>query len=296
MSLLYNDRPARGKAGRDRETEGSTIREENSPTRYIDEAGPFDVIGDVHGCLDELAELLDRLGYAAGTEATGSDGREEPMRRHPEGRRAVFLGDITDRGPDSVGCIRLVAAMVRDGAALYVPGNHCRKLYRYLQGRDVVMQHGIETTAAELAALSEEERAEVTARFVGLYEGAPVHLVLDRGRLVVAHAGIREEMIGHVSKRIESFCLFGDTTGERTEEGFPVRRDWAREYEGEGLVVYGHTPVEEPVIRYNTVNIDQGCVFGGRLTALRYPEGQFVQAEARAVYAPRRGFSDSPAQ
>lgn len=206
------------------------------------------------------------------------------MRSHPDGRQALFLGDITDRGPDSVGCIELVTAMVAEGAALYVPGNHCRKLYRYLEGRNVIMRHGSETTEAELARLSEEKRADISARFRALYDGSSFHLVLDRGRLVAAHAGIRQQLIGETSKRAMSFCLFGDTTGERTPEGLPVRRDWAREYEGDAFIVYGHTPVREALFRYNTINIDQGCVFGGRLTALRYPEFELVHVAARREY------------
>lgn len=244
--------------------------------REIDNEGPFDIIGDVHGCFPELMRLLDTLGY------TAADGSV----RHPDGRQAVFLGDITDRGPDSVSAMMLVEAMVRHGAALYVPGNHCRKLYRYLNGRKVVLQHGIETTAAQLNALSSRKRAAVSQKFRALYEGASVHLVLDGGRLVVAHAGIRENMIGHTSKRIESFCLFGDTTGERTADGLPVRRDWARRHEGKALIVYGHTPMHDALFRYNTINIDQGCVFGGRLTALRYPERELVHVEPAAEYDP----------
>lgn len=213
--------------------------------------------------------------------------RDEPASArlvHPDGRQAVFLGDITDRGPDSISSILLVHAMVRHGTALYVPGNHCRKLYRYLTGHNVVLQHGIETTVAQLNALSPEERSTVGEKFRALFEGASVHLVLDEGKLVVAHAGIKERMIGQTSKRIESFCLFGDTTGERTEDGLPVRRDWARRYDGEALIVYGHTPVRTAIFRYNTVNIDQGCVFGGQLTALRYPERELVHVDATKEY------------
>lgn len=254
--------------------EGWNIYEEVDPTREIDRTGPFDIIGDVHGCYPELTELLERLGYRP------VNGRMT----HPEGRLAVFLGDITDRGPDSVACMSLVVAMVRHGEALYVPGNHCRKLYRYMSGRNVVLQHGIETTAAELRALSDEDKEQATDGFRQLYEDASYHLLLDGGRLVVAHAGIRHDMIGRTSKRIMSFCLFGDTTGERTADGLPVRRDWAQDYDGDALIVYGHTPIREAIFRYNTINIDQGCVFGGALTALRYPERKLVHVQAREEY------------
>jgi len=228
--------------------------------------------------------LLHRLGYV----------RHGGGMTHPHGRRAVFIGDLTDRGPYSVSTILLVDAMVRSGDALYVPGNHCRKLYRYLSGADVMVRHGLETTVRELDALSRRERQAVSRAFRRLYDDAPPYMILDDGRLVVVHAGIKEDMIGRTSKGIERFCLYGEATGERTPEGFPVRRDWARDYRGDALVVYGHTPVRDAVFRFNTVNIDQGCVFGGKLTALRYPEREIVQAPARAAYEARAAFRDLP--
>lgn len=182
--------------------------------------------------------------------------------------------------------------MVRHGAALYVPGNHCRKLYRHLSGANVVLEHGIERTVRELDALPVRQRQAVSRTFRRLYEHAPPYMILDEGRLVVAHAGIREDMIGQLSKRIESFCLYGEPTGQRTPEGFPIRRDWAKEYRGQALIVYGHTPVREAILRYNTINIDQGCVFGGKLTAFRYPEREVVQVKARTAYDPRVVFRD----
>jgi len=248
------------------------------------ETGPFDIIGDVHGCFLELVTLLERLGYR-----WRGDGMA-----HPAGRQAVFLGDLTDRGPYNVSTLLLVTAMVRAGTALYVPGNHCRKLYRWFVGHRVQLQHGLQRTVRELEALPAAERRAVALQFCRLFEEAPPYMILDEGRLVVAHAGIKEDMIGRMSRRITSFCLYGDTTGQRTPEGFPVRRDWARHYRGPALVVYGHTPVAEAVLRWNTINIDQGCVFGGRLTAFRYPEGEVVQVPALAAYDPRPAIGPGP--
>ena len=248
------------------------------------ETGPFDIIGDLHGCFLELVELLERLGYR----------RQGDVLAHPAGRQAVFLGDLTDRGPYSVSTILLVEGMVRAGQALYVPGNHCRKLYRWLTGHQVLLRHGLERTVRELEALPAALRRAVGERFCRLYEAAPPYMILDGGRLVVAHAGIKEDMIGRMSRRIRNFCLYGDATGEVTDDGLPVRRDWARHYRGDALVVYGHTPVAEPVLRYNTINIDQGCVFGGRLTAFRYPEGDVVQVAAHTVYDPRPSIRPVP--
>ncbi|MCL6635386.1 MAG: AAA family ATPase, partial [Peptococcaceae bacterium] len=236
--------------------------------------GPFDIIGDIHGCYGELVALLTRLGYR----------RQFNYYTHPAGRKAVFLGDLTDRGPRSLDCFWLVKAMVDSGNALYVPGNHCRKLSRYLEGRNVQVGHGLEKTVAEINALAENEREYFREEFLQLYRQAPPYLILDRGRLVVSHGGIREDMIGRVTERVRNFCLFGDATGETTEEGLPVRRDWARQYRGEALVVYGHTPVPEAEFVNNTIDIDQGCVMGGKLTALRYPEREVVQVPALAAY------------
>ena len=244
---------------------------------YSDAPPPYDVVGDVHGCYDELTELLGRLGWA----------REGDTYAHPEGRTLVSLGDLADRGPDMPGCFRLWTRLVAEGKALFVPGNHDNKLLRYLRGRKVQVTHGLQQSAEQLGELPEAEREALKAGIVRLISEAPPYLILDRGRLVVAHAGIKAAMIGKVSRHIRDFTLYGDVTGERAPEGFPVRRDWAAGYRGNALVAYGHTPVREPVFRHNTVNIDTGCVFGGALTALRYPELELVQVQARRTYYER---------
>lgn len=240
---------------------------------------PFDVVGDVHGCYDELVELLGLLGWE---ERDGSFA-------HPQGRTLVSLGDLADRGPRVADCFRLLLRMVRDGRALFTPGNHDDKLARCLLGRPVKLAHGLQASLDSLQALPEGERETLQGEIVELVRGAPPYLILDRRKLVVAHAGIKREMIGKLSHRIRVFTLYGDVTGERTPEGLPVRRDWAAEYHGRSLIAYGHTPVPDPVFRRNTVNLDQGCVFGGKLTALRYPELEFVQAPARRTYYQRPG-------
>ncbi len=235
------------------------------------EHGPFDIIGDIHGCYDELFELLTTLGYAENAEG---------VMAHPEGRRAVFLGDLCDRGPKNVAVLKLVMGMVRSGHALGVPGNHDVKLLKRLSGRDVQLTHGLKNTVDELEREGEAFRAEVAAFIDGLVS----HYVLDDGKLVVAHAGIKEHLQGRGSARVREFCLYGDTTGESDEYGLPVRLDWAGDYRGRATVVYGHVPRLEPVALNNTWCIDTGCVFGGKLTALRYPERELVSVGAKAVY------------
>ena len=236
------------------------------------EHGPFDVIGDVHGCCDELEELLGELGYERGAGGAYV---------HPGGRKAIFLGDLVDRGPRIVDAVRLVKAMVDAGSAFCVPGNHDMKLVRKLRGRDVRITHGLDRTLAELDRLGDEARDEIRAFLDGLVS----HYVFDDGNLVVAHAGMKEEMQGRGSGKVRDFALYGETTGETDEFGLPVRWNWAAEYRGRAMVVYGHTPVPEPEWLNRTINIDTGCVFGGRLTALRYPEKELVSVAARATYS-----------
>nr|WP_187366156.1 polynucleotide kinase-phosphatase [Trebonia kvetii] len=247
------------------------------------ETGPFDVIGDVHGCLAELTALLEKLGYTLDRDEAG-----RPVNAaHPEGRRVIFLGDLVDRGPDSPGVLRLAMGMVAAGTALAVPGNHEDKLLRALRGKNVRVSHGLETTLAQLAAEPAEFRTAVEAfldRLVG-------HYVLDGGRLVVAHAGLSERLQGRASARVRSFCLYGQTTGETDDYGLPVRYPWAEDYRGRAMVLYGHTPVPAPEWVNNTLCLDTGCVFGGSLTALSYPERVLVSApSARVYYEPARPF------
>ena len=236
------------------------------------EHGPFDIIGDVHGCCDELEELLQQLGYV--TIPGGSWA-------HPAGRKAIFVGDLVDRGPRIVDTLTTVMAMSAAGAALCVPGNHDIKLKRKLEGRDVNVSHGLDRTLSELDQQTPEFRADVQKFLHGLVS----HYVFDDGRLVVAHAGMKEEMQGRGSAKVRDFALFGETTGETDEFGLPVRSNWASEYRGRAAVVYGHTPVPEPEWLNRTINVDTGCVFGGRLTALRWPEKELVSVPARRTYA-----------
>ena len=248
------------------------------------EHGPFDIIGDVHGCRDELEELLGLLGYEIVADTTGQSPWGGPVYTHPAGRRVVFLGDLVDRGPRSLDTVRLVRGMVESGSALCVPGNHDMKLVRKLRGRDVQVRHGLETTLAELDALPDDVRPSFSRELADFLDGLTSHYVFDDGRLVVAHAGMKEEMQGRGSRGVREFALYGETTGETDEFGLPVRYNWAAEYHGAARVVYGHTPVPQPEWLNNTINVDTGCVFGGRLTALRYPELALVSVPARHTY------------
>jgi len=243
--------------------------------------GPFDVVGDVHGCRSELEALLGRLGYGLVRDELGRPVDALP----PQGRTAVFVGDLVDRGPDTPGVLRLVMGMVAAGHALCVPGNHENKLVRALTGRKVQQRHGIAESLEQLGREPEEFRKSVIEFCRGLIS----HYVLDGGRLVVAHAGLKEAYQGRASGRVRSFALYGETTGETDEYGLPVRYPWAEEYRGKATVLYGHTPVVEPAWINDTLCLDTGCVFGGELTALRYPERELVSVPAEKVwYEPAR--------
>ncbi|MFC0524756.1 bis(5'-nucleosyl)-tetraphosphatase PrpE [Pontibacillus salicampi] len=239
----------------------------------------IDCIGDVHGCMKELKELFQKLGY---------EWRKEiPI--HPDGRLPAFVGDLTDRGPNSLEVIHLVHELVMvQQKGYYVPGNHCNKLYRFFKGNNVQQTHGLETTVAEYEALTAQEQEKVRGKFMELYEQSPLYLELPKVNAVIAHAGIREDLIGKHNKEARTFVLYGDVTGEVHANGMPVRRDWAAHYAGRRWIIYGHTPVEKPRFKNKTVNIDTGCIFGGALSSFRLPEEDIVSVPSYQEKVPEK--------
>ncbi len=241
--------------------------------------GPFDIIGDIHGCFDELATLLAQLGCEIDPFEIGSE--DLISARHPQGRIAFFVGDITDRGPRNIDCLRLIMGMCAEGSGRCIVGNHDFKLNKWLKGRKVQLNHGLDLTVAELEQTSENFRKQVSEFIYDLRS----HSWLAGGGLTVAHAGLKEEMHGRGSGAVRTFAMFGDTTGEIDEFGLPVRLEWARDYRGKCDVIYGHTPVPEAEWLNNTMCIDTGCVFGGKLSALRWPERETISVPALRQYA-----------
>ncbi len=267
------------------EVEAATIERVPLWNDRSDDRGPFDFIGDVHGCADELETLLGKLGYEVVADAPrGPSLTGGPLYAHPAGRKAVFVGDLVDRGPRVVDALRIVATMVKAGSALCVPGNHDVKLLRKLRGKNVQITHGLAETLAEIDALPDDVRGPFVEEAAAFIDGLVSHYVLDGGEVVVAHAGMKESMQGRGSGAVREFALYGETTGETDEFGLHVRIDWAREYRGKAAVVYGHTPVHTAEWLNRAINIDTGCVFGGALTALRWPERELVSVPAARAY------------
>ena len=256
-----------------------------------EENGPFDIIGDVHGCLEELLQLLAKLDYQIEKVADPQDPWRPYKGSHPQGRRLLFVGDFCDRGPDSPGVFQLVMSLHQLGLALCVPGNHDDKLARKSSGRSVSMKHGIVETLEQLESYPKDFQ-DAIAKFV---KSLPSHLMLQNGELIVSHAGLKSSMHNRSSAEIHAFCIYGDTTGKKDEFGLPIRLNWAKNYNGTATIVYGHTPVPNAEWLNNTIDIDTGCVFGGKLTALRFPEKQLVEVPAiKEWVAPSRPLNWKP--
>lgn len=243
----------------------------------------FDFIGDVHGCIEELLSLLIRLEYTTRTLSGGFAGPGDQAGAHPNGRKIVFVGDLNDRGPDSVAVLKLAMEMCKSGRALCVTGNHDDKLRRALQGNKIKPKHGLQETLNQLSKETEETRNEIRS----FLQSLPYRMLLDEGKVLVCHAGLPEWM--HLAKEnghTRSHCLYGDVDGTTDGAGLPIRKDWTKDYQGSRIVVHGHVPVKEPDIRNNVYNIDTCCYGGNYLTALRYPEMEIVQVKALREYAP----------
>lgn len=233
----------------------------------LEDKGPFDIIGDIHGCYDELVRLLEKLGWQKD---------EKGDYYHPQNRKIGFVGDLVDRGPASAHVLRLAMALVRGHKAYWVKGNHDDKWARYLKGNDVVISHGIMETIEQFKNESQEFKDEVS-EFI---ENLPIYAVLDEGRLIIVHAGLEEKYHHKISGGARAFALFGKSTGEYDDHGYPIRVRWQDDYEGKPTIVYGHVAIDEVENVNRCIGIDTSCVFGGKLTALRWPEKEYVDVKS----------------
>lgn len=228
----------------------------------------YDIVGDVHGCADELRDLLGVLGYRL---------RKSDL-TPPAGRQLIFVGDLVNRGPDTAGVLELVMRAADAGHARAVMGNHDRKLLRALGGQRVNASGPLAPSLQQLARRSRSFTAQVEDFLAEL----PPRLVLDGGRLLVVHAG---DLPYAPDAERREYNVTGRKTGRRDALGLEERHDWVTPYRERALVVYGHTPVLEPQQRGRTLNLDTGCVYGGQLSALRYPELELLSVAARRAYA-----------
>lgn len=241
-----------------------------------------DIVGDIHGCFEEWLELLQKLGY---------EKNKEGLYIHPNNRKIISLGDIMSRGPESIRSMEFFLKHSEAGICFMIDSNHGWKIARWLDGRNVQLRHGDEKVEAEFIQYEKENGKEKTAilkkKLRDFLMKAPSHYILTENgkqKVVCVHAGIKEKYIGKDSPKIKSFCRYGDVAG-LDENGKPIRRNWYEHYSGTLIIVWGHDPKKEPLIVNNTINIDQGVVFGGKLTAYRYPENEFVFVEAKKDYS-----------
>jgi Calcineurin-like phosphoesterase len=255
------------------------------PDIWQEETGPFDIIGDIHGCAKELDKLLEKLGYEL--TSRGPRGRRTTRIRHPESRKVILVGDLVDRGPASMDVLRTAMQGEIDGTIRCVIGNHDDKFLRWLKGREVRVTKSLQTTIDE----ADKEKPKFRDDVRHYLEHLPSHLILDKGRLIVAHAGLPQKYHGIESRASRVFAMYGETSGQTDDLGFPIRRDWARNYRGDATVVHGH--VADKKVRHlnNVWCLDTGCVYGHKLSALRWPEAEIVQVKAKRDWFPHPRFS-----
>lgn len=248
----------------------------------IDVGNGIDVIGDIHGCFDEFIEILSKLGYIK---------NEEGYFIHPEGRKILSLGDVMSRGPRSIETLQFFQKHVTAGLAYMIDSNHGWKIARWLDGKNVKLAHGDENVKAEFDeyeikfGIEESERLKEQIR--DLLIEAKSHYIIQKNGVnlaVAVHAGIKDHYIGKQSPRISDFCRYGDTDGI-DDNGKPIRKDWSIAHQSSELILWGHDPRQHPLLVNNTLNIDQGVVFGGSLTAYRFPERKFVSVKSKEDYA-----------
>lgn len=255
----------------------------------------WDVVGDVHGCFDELWDLLGALGYARIMRLEATDGLWMKL-EHPEGRKLAFVGDYTDRGPGSTGVLQLVRVLTLDGH-LAARGNHDDKLARALtkeplttKGTPMRLSHGLRRTMQEMKLLTLKERGMLTEWLVALPHllELKVEEPANFPRIIVSHAGVPFELVDkELDGKGKAHSIYGEVLGKDPVDGWPIRgHGWRASWteENNALCIFGHTKVPEPERMHYTVNIDTGCVFGGALTAMRFPSLETVRIPAVKAY------------
>lgn len=268
-----------------KEEEVEIIRTSNPLYLNIDNG--FDIIGDIHGCYDEMLQLLKTLGYE----------QQNDLYIHPAGRRLISVGDIMSRGPKSIATMQFWLKQTEANLSFMTDSNHGWKIARWLRGQQVTLNHGDELVEQEFIAYEQSHSAEETTdlkkRFAHMLLNAPSHYILtqnDRTKAIVTHAGIKDHYISKQSKVISDFCRYGDI--QQTDRlSKPIRGDWFINHKTSELIIWGHDVKVQPFKANRTINIDQGVVFGGELTALQFPELKFKSIKAFNNYV---GMKENP--
>lgn len=238
-------------------------------------------VGDVHGCITELRELLALVGY------------------RPEADSLIFVGDLVDRGPDPAGVVRYVRELQKHGDVITTMGNHEEKLVRWFlrvrqekeTGKPNKMSPPHKDRLAQWQSMSDED-----VRWL-----SDLPLAVGVAGWSAVHAGFENVPMTHQKpeKVIRCRWIF-ENTGlmapfkKGTLEQPDGSINWTERWRGPENVVYGHAvhSLKDPrVDRVNGVEcwgIDTGCCFGGRLTALCLESREVWQIDAKETYSDLR--------
>jgi diadenosine tetraphosphatase ApaH/serine/threonine PP2A family protein phosphatase len=215
------------------------------------------VIGDIHGCLDELTDLIDLIRLGAND-------------------RVVAVGDLIVKGPNSCG---VLDRFIEDSRFSSVIGNHDRKLRQYLRGEPTRLTKEQKATLHEI-----NSHRERYSSFLSL-----LPFTIDLRTHLVVHAGLRPGV--PLPEQMTS-----DLTEIRTMGANPSRRrgvPWYEVYRGRKIVLFGHWPAKQPRLAARAIGLDTGCVYGRRLTAYIIEADEFVSVPARQAYNSPKKKRDS---
>ncbi|MBW2614980.1 MAG: serine/threonine protein phosphatase [Deltaproteobacteria bacterium] len=213
------------------------------------------VIGDIHGCLDMLKRLMDKIDWGPGKD------------------RLIFLGDYIDRGEDPKGVVDFILSLMRYSTEIEcLIGNHEAMLLDYLTGRDkglFLLNGGWSTMASYKADKPEGGNTLVPPDHMAFYHSLKTYIELEDYYIV--HAGFRPNV---------------ELERQSVEDMVWIRDPFIYSNHDFGKnVIFGHTPFQEPLVMENKVGLDTGAVFDNRLTCLELPEFRFhsVKAEANRI-------------
>jgi len=206
------------------------------------------VVGDIHGCYDELMELLETVELG-------------------EKDRVVSVGDLITKGPKSK---EVLEVFMTDARFSTVIGNHDLALRRKWNGEDIELKRAQKDAHKELSG---EKDA-----YAIFFNRLPFTIDLDTH--LVVHAGFRPN-VELFSQTTDDMTLIRTLGADReSDEGTP----WYHVYDGEKTVLFGHWPAPEPRRGRKAIGLDTGCVYGYNLTAYIIETDEFVTVKAKKAY------------